>query len=726
MNIATPSLRQAICGGTLWLLAILCQQLSAAEALDRDALDELAKAVAVQVLAELRNKKTSQGSGMILNQDGYVATNEHVVRGHRRIWLRQGTKYVEATVVGAWKKPDLAIVRWHDALRDDVAPVTLALSPKVGDELLAVGFPAAADELDQYVDGTPGVLNPMYDAEPTRTPGAVTRMKHGADGRLQLLYHHAPISDGNSGGPLLDACGRVIGVNAFSATSLLVEASGEPVIKARPLYAGVPASVLMRELENNRSTQGVPVASTKEPCLPAGSGGVLEQIGEQIGRRLDALLFKRDATDGIGRVSVDVGGSPDQTDGSSIGQGVTAGRSLTVYNQSSKDVAAVRVKPWGAPGWREVAGAPIMAGNSARMSLLGKDYGDRCRFDILVVLGERTKQFDNLDLCSGQGLMVWTEAPFLVRTVPPDALLKVVSDDGRTVWDWEDGRMPPSGVTLRHGNYLVEARAKGYEAVSAEVPHEPDVPSNWSVEMCNAGAEKGERFSDDCKGCPEMVVIPAGCFWMGQGEERRRVRIGAPFAVGTHEVTYAQWKACVRAGGCPKGRDIGKEGRARRGRPAVNVSWDDAQSYVRWLTMTTGKGYRLLSEAEWEYVARAGTDNAYSWGEDIGVGLANCNGCGSKWDKKLAPVGSFSANHWGLHDMHGNVREWVEDCWKDSYAGSPRDGLPWKEEGCPTHVVRGGFFFSRPVDLKAAARFGAMKGQRAPATGFRVARTLEQ
>ena len=115
----------------------------------------------------------------------------------------------------------------------------------------------------------------------------------------------------------------------------------------------------------------------------------------------------------------------------------------------------------------------------------------------------------------------------------------------------------------------------------------------------------------------------------------------------------------------------------------INVSWEDAQSYVRWLSNKTGKSYRLLSESEWEYVARAGSVTAYSWGNEIGHNRANCDGCGSRWDdEKTAPVGAFSANAWGLHDVHGNVWEWVEDCWNASYTGAPADGSAWESGDC--------------------------------------------
>ena len=227
----------------------------------------------------------------------------------------------------------------------------------------------------------------------------------------------------------------------------------------------------------------------------------------------------------------------------------------------------------------------------------------------------------------------------------------------------------------------------------------------------------------DCQGCPEMVVVSAGSYRMGG---RHEVTIGAPFAVGKHEVTFEQWEACVRDRGCPRGEDIAEDrGWGRGQRPVINVSWDDAQRYVQWLSGETKKPYRLLSESEWEYAARAGTETAYSWGDEIGVGRANCDGCGSQWDgRQTAPVGSFAANALGLHDMHGNVREWVQDCWNQSYAGSPRDGSAWRRGDCSRRVLRGGSWSDIPFYLRAADRSWYTSGVRVSNYGFRVARTL--
>ena len=229
----------------------------------------------------------------------------------------------------------------------------------------------------------------------------------------------------------------------------------------------------------------------------------------------------------------------------------------------------------------------------------------------------------------------------------------------------------------------------------------------------------------------EMVVIPAGSFRMGcvsgvecDEDERpvHQVTIPQAFGVSKYEVTFAEWDACVSGGGCAH-RPDDAWGRGRH--PVMRVSWDDAQEYVRWLSSQTGAEYRLLSESEWEYAARAGTSTAYSWGNEIGSGRANCIGCGSQWDRtQTAPVGSFSPNVWGLHDMHGNVWEWVQDCWNGSYSGAPSNGGAWQQGDCSRRVLRGGSWYYNSRDLRSAIRLRSSSGDRVNLDGFRVARTL--
>ena len=232
---------------------------------------------------------------------------------------------------------------------------------------------------------------------------------------------------------------------------------------------------------------------------------------------------------------------------------------------------------------------------------------------------------------------------------------------------------------------------------------------------------------------PEMVTIPAGRFRMGCVSGRQcedwempvhEVTISEAFAVSKYEVTFADWDACVLDGGCG-GYRPDDEGWGRGTRPVIHVSREDAQSYVSWLSSRTGERYRLLTEAQWEYVARAGSSTAYSWGNGIGSNRANCDGCGSQWNsRQSAPVGSFEANAFGVHDMHGNVWEWVEDCWNGSYEGAPADGSAWQTGNCNLRVLRGGSWDFNPRSLRSADRGGDATGVRDENVGFRVARTL--
>ena len=229
---------------------------------------------------------------------------------------------------------------------------------------------------------------------------------------------------------------------------------------------------------------------------------------------------------------------------------------------------------------------------------------------------------------------------------------------------------------------------------------------------------------------PEMVEIPGGSFRMGCVSGRKcandehpvhTVRIEA-FELSKYEVTFEEYDRFTAATRRTRADDE-RWGRGRR--PVINVSWEDAVAYTRWLSQQTGERYRLPSEAEWEYAARAGTGTAYSWGNEIGRNRANCDGCGSQWDNaQTAPVGSFSPNGWGLHDLHGNVLEWVQDCWNGSYQGAPTNGSAWESGDCSQRVLRGGSWNYYPRDLRSADRLRDSSASRLDDDGFRVARTI--
>jgi formylglycine-generating enzyme required for sulfatase activity len=252
--------------------------------------------------------------------------------------------------------------------------------------------------------------------------------------------------------------------------------------------------------------------------------------------------------------------------------------------------------------------------------------------------------------------------------------------------------------------------------------------------VLSAAAEQalkpGDSFRECAKDCPEMVVVPAGHFVMGSpntetgrftGEgPQHDVVFARPFAAAKYDVTFDDWDACVTYGDCPPTSDLGW-GHGQQ--PVIFVSWDDAQRYVAWLSRMTGKPYRLLSEAEWEYAGRAGATTVYSFGDDPAL-LRDYAWYGNNSGGRAQPVGQKKPNAFGLYDMHGNVWEWVEDCWNKSYQGAPSDGSPWKTPNCIFRVARGGTWSGPALQLRAANRFYGAPVYRVSAVGFRVGRTL--
>jgi formylglycine-generating enzyme required for sulfatase activity len=243
----------------------------------------------------------------------------------------------------------------------------------------------------------------------------------------------------------------------------------------------------------------------------------------------------------------------------------------------------------------------------------------------------------------------------------------------------------------------------------------------------------------DCHTCPEMVVMPVGSFTMGspRSEEGRndnedpqhKVIIAKLFAVGKFAANVDEWDACVAGGGC-NGTKLSNQSWVRE-RPVINVSWNDTKAYVSWLSAKTGKTYRLLSEAEREYVARAGTTTPFWWGSSISTKQANFNGNyayggGAKGEYRqiTVAVDSFEPNAWGLYNVHGNVWEWVEDCWHENYQGAPVDGSAWITGECKYRVLRGGSWVDDPRLLRSAKRDGITPVDRRINYGFRLARTL--
>ncbi len=254
--------------------------------------------------------------------------------------------------------------------------------------------------------------------------------------------------------------------------------------------------------------------------------------------------------------------------------------------------------------------------------------------------------------------------------------------------------------------------------------------------------KQGQTFRD-CAACPEMVVVPAGRFRMGTRVARNPhrsllpvhdVEIKRPFAVSKTEITFDAWQACVVEKGCA-GYSPRDEGWGKGRQPVIRINWEDAITYIEWLKHKTGKRYRLLSEAEWEYAARGSSDTRFVTGDIITTYQANFdgrrsynNGPKGTYLAKPVAVASYKPNRFGLFDMHGNVAEWVQDCWHANYDGAPSDGssrlAPPRGTTCTRRVTRGGSWFSRPRDIRSAARRSLAQHIRSQEVGFRVARDV--
>ena len=265
-----------------------------------------------------------------------------------------------------------------------------------------------------------------------------------------------------------------------------------------------------------------------------------------------------------------------------------------------------------------------------------------------------------------------------------------------------------------------------------------------------AKAGSGQPFRDTamsgaaCPRCPELVAVPAGRFVMGAStddawrEEWQKeaegppveVVIGEPFAVGRFAVSFEEWDACVDDGGCA-GFKPADNGWGRGNRPVINISWDNAASYVAWLSRKTGRPYRLLSETEREYVTRAGTTTPFWFGSGPSAGLANYlpgpeagELPGAAFREKTVPVNSFDPNPWGLYNVHGNVWDWTADCWNANHSGHRGDGAARTTGECSHRVLRGGSWLNLPKFIRSAARNRVASDFRYKTIGFRVARSL--
>ena len=364
-------------------------------------------------------------------------------------------------------------------------------------------------------------------------------------------------------------------------------------------------------------------------------------------------------------------------------------------------------------------------------------YAER-RFEVSIARGQSTSiGKEQLQLRQLLGTAIISSEP--------------ASPGARVFIDGKDAGTVPLITELPVGSYEVTIKADKLSG-KANLQIRDGEQQTLVVELAQGGSA-GDVIQD-CPACPPMVYIPAGSFRMGdiQGggdsDEKpvHRVSVSA-FLLSQTEVTVSQFRAFVDASGYKTEAEQGngcyvyengswdwRSGKNWRNpvfkqsseEPVVCVSWNDIQRYIEWLSAKTGEQYRLPTEAEWEYAARAGSETKYSWGNGIGNNKANCDGCGSRWDdSQTAPVGSFAANAFGLYDMHGNVWEWTQDCWNGSYQGAPSDGTAWLSGECGRRVLRGGSRISDPSNLRSAYRFRYSTDGRSDRFGFRLARTLD-
>ena len=343
-----------------------------------------------------------------------------------------------------------------------------------------------------------------------------------------------------------------------------------------------------------------------------------------------------------------------------------------------------------------------------------------------VALGQ-----DDEEILTNEDIVTLVEAG-----LSPSAIVAVIESRG-TDFDTSVAQLAAlSRAGLDSALIEVMIRASASSADGRPAPSVPQVgatpssvpaPSLPTAPARRPGETLSDALSSGGQG-PEMVVVPAGRFQMGcvSGQDcfdeefpLHDVTIPQAFAVSKYEVTFEDYDRFTYP------NRVDDEGWGRGRRPVINVSWNDAQEYVAWLSRQTGQTYRLLSEAEWEYVARAGSSSPYSWGNGIGSNRTNClrDSCGDRWET-TAPAGSFAPNGFGVHDMHGNVYEWVEDCWNTSYAGAPSDGSAWRSGYCEQRVSRGGSWYVHPRYLRSAYRLNLTSGRRYDFVGFRVARPL--
>jgi formylglycine-generating enzyme required for sulfatase activity len=340
-----------------------------------------------------------------------------------------------------------------------------------------------------------------------------------------------------------------------------------------------------------------------------------------------------------------------------------------------------------------------------------------------------------MDMINRCGLIVYLVAVMAAAAKADDAEAQYHADTNILTGHWVEADASESiGWFERASNWLARAK-RGLTVTHPRYPTLPFAKRRVSSDIARFGIQ-----ISDCTSCPTMIVVPPGEFMMGSdnpnfpGNERpiHRVHIRSHIAISETLITFDQWDYCVRAGKC---RALSDMSWGRGEHPAINVTWDDAITYVNWLNETTPGGYRLLSEAEWEYAARAGTNSTYWWGDSMLPGYANCLGCNPADPNRTTPVKTFRPNPFGLYDVAGNVWQWVYDCVGNyltgqNYVSAPDDGLSWivgSNIDCSVRVLRGGAWDYVPLFARHSQRIWSytVKPDWSDANiGFRVALEL--
>lgn len=736
--------RKAALPALIWMCAI-APSAGAATALED--LDAHVLPFVVEIFAD-----QSWGSGFVLNQEGDVATNEHVVRGNRRIKVRQGKYVVDAILQWSSEDLDLAVFRTCKNL-PGVRVATLAVSSpddNADERVKAVGFPAVSDRRE--FDGRIRIS--------TQTPGGISRhlnWDHWDDKRkgqaLLMIQHTAGISAGNSGGPLVDYCGRVIGVNTQSVNPRPVyDDEDKDKVKDVEAEEDTQWASFIGELARQLDKLGITYTSTLEQCDMSNVLDTSEearlfvytypyhanvQVSRDSGREIVGdgkrwQLLGAELPPGEYQVNVQAEGFREKSFLVSHGETTT-----TVHTALDASPASFTVETM--PEEAQIEVKDVCRSYHPGMEI---PFGT---YEVEVSMPGFVTKLDTVTHGPSSTVhkvkLKGLKQPFTIKPVPEDAKVRLLGH----------GERYKPRMELEPGLYRVEVSAKRKQW-SETVVHGGDLDEDDELAPNGEPTERrvALRFSD-CPECPEMVVVPEGSFFMGSSdsEEHRSgdegpvhpVTFRKPFAVGIYEVTFAQWDACVTDGGCrhrPRQETYFPEGEhwGQGQMPVVHVGWHHMQEYIKWLRKKTNWEYRLLSESEWEYVARAGTTTPFHTGDDIGPaqfdedgqhvlgsGQANYN------SDTTVEVGSFDANKWGTHDFHGNVWEWTQDCYFENYEGAPDNGSARESSDCGYGVVRGGSWRNIPLksnypsELRSASRAKQLRaGGGNKWVGFRVAR----